>query len=82
VRNLSIDRLVLDGFPPASREALVEALRSELARLLGDQGGECGAWTARSVPAVEVVLAPGDSPQAVGSAIARALHGAMSGGAR
>jgi hypothetical protein len=82
VSGLLIDRLTLDGFSPADREALVAALRRELARLLEERGGNPGAWNARSIPAVEADLAPGDSPETAGAAIARALHGALGGGER
>lgn len=33
---LTIDRLVLSGFDPAERGALVDGLRTELSRVLGD----------------------------------------------
>jgi hypothetical protein len=34
--NLTVDRLVLRGFEPTDRKALVEGLQSELSRVLAD----------------------------------------------
>jgi hypothetical protein len=40
---VNIDRIVFNGFEPAERKALVEGLRSELVRVLGDRGVR-GEW--------------------------------------
>lgn len=73
---LNIDELVLDGFPPGDRDRLVEALRRELARLLGEAHVREGLAQLRSrdrVPTCRFVAAPGERPEAVGARVARAL---------
>ena len=66
---VTIDRLVLRGFDPADRAALVRALRSELAKVLANADTQ-GRWSgSRRTP----VLRLGKMPLAPGPAGARKL---------
>jgi hypothetical protein len=73
---LTIDRLVLRGFPANQRDALTRALHAELARQLSDAAvaGAFGASRATGrVIASPLHVAPGSAPQAIGAQAARSL---------
>jgi len=74
---VTIDRLVLTGIEPGSRNALVEGLRSELSRVLSDPAAR-GEWArSRRTPVLrlgKMPLEPGPSGgRAFGSGMARAI---------
>ena len=72
--HLTIDRLVLHGFTPAQRDAVVAGFRAELARLLaaGDPG--LGGHFGDSRAAPELSVAPRrNGGSGVGEAAARQL---------
>nr|WP_294510116.1 hypothetical protein [uncultured Rhodopila sp.] len=56
--HLTIDRLVLHGFSPAQRDAVVAGFHAELMRLLGggDSGPGADFGDSRAVPALKVAL--------------------------
>ena len=73
---LDIGELLLEGFPPGDRPRLVEALRHELARLLGEPRAADALAQLRSrdrLPAVRILASPGDRPETIGVRVARAL---------
>lgn len=73
---LDIGELVLEGFPPGDRPRLVEALRRELARLLGEPGAADALARLPSrdrVSAVRFAASPGDRPELIGVRVARAI---------
>ncbi|MFM0336844.1 hypothetical protein [Paraburkholderia fungorum] len=73
---LTIDRLVLAGFTPAEREALTQALRTELARVLADPArrGAGGPCRAGSVVRLGMRYEPGVAGgRQLGQRVARAL---------
>ncbi len=77
---LVIDRLALQGFDPAERNALIEGLRSELERALADRQARA-AWKSHRRPVLRLgslSLEPGPrGGRALGSQIARAVGRSM-----
>ena len=77
---LHIEELVLHGFGPADRDAIGDAVRRELSRLLAE-GEVPAAWACDSqTPALDggsFEAAPGPTPDTVGTQIAQALHGGL-----
>ena len=74
---LTIDRVVLNGFEPADRTALMEGLRAELSRVLGDPASR-GEWArSQRTPVLKLgrmPLDPGPSGgRKLGSGLARAI---------
>jgi|APFre7841882724_1041349.scaffolds.fasta_scaffold00979_2 hypothetical protein len=59
---IEVDRIVLDGLAPASREAIANAIRRQLEVLLAAEGAASAA-APRS-----------DGAAAIGAAVARAVH--------
>lgn len=74
--DLTIDELVLHGFPRASRYQIAEALEQELAWLIESRGlpTVIGTGDVPAVAAPVVHLAPAAAPEAIGRQIARALY--------
>jgi hypothetical protein len=76
---LHIDRLVLNGFPAAQRDALAEGLRAELTRRLADPAMAvrlAAVGTVERIRTADARLAPAVAPRTVGSTVARAIvHG-------
>jgi len=74
---VTIDRLVLNGFEPDQRQALVEALQGGLSRALSEPPGGPGGRRARLAPAMSIApmpLAPGRAGSGkLGAGIARAI---------
>lgn len=82
---IAIDTLVLEGFAPAARDAIAEALRGELARLLA--AGELPRAVRRPgltprIDAGAIELPAGAAPAAIGVAVARAVYAGMGPAAR
>jgi len=74
---VNIDSLVLKGLDPDARQALVEALRAELARVLSDPAAR-SAWTrSRRTPVLKLgpmPLGPGaGGGRGIGKGLARAI---------
>jgi len=71
--NLTIDHLVLRGFDPAERQALVDALRGEIAQALATSR----EWRSHRTPVLrlgQMALAPGISgARKLGQGVARAI---------
>jgi len=71
-----IDRIALQGFDPAERNALIDGLRSELERTLADPRVR-GAWKSHRLPVLRlgsVSLEPGPrGSRTLGSWIARTV---------
>ena len=76
---LLIDELVLHGFSRAERHAIGAALQGELQRLIaaGDLGGLASLKSVSAMRAGNITLQPGAKPGAVGSQIAKAVHGGL-----
>lgn len=75
---LSIDELVLRGFPPIDRHRVGDALAAELTRLLGEGGLPAGAAGGAAAMASLTMRLPADAgPEAVGREIARTLHAGL-----
>jgi hypothetical protein len=81
--HLHIERLVLEGLdlPPGGSRAVADAVREEIARLVGERGlgpdVEAGG-AAPSAPARPVGAT--SDPVALGTAVGRSVHGALHGG--
>jgi hypothetical protein len=77
---VTIDQLALSGFAPAQRKALVEGLRSELARVLADPAAQAG-WNPRNVPVLRLgqrAIEPGTSgSRKLGAEVARGIGGGV-----
>jgi hypothetical protein len=77
---LIIDRVALQGFDPAERNALIEGLRSELERTLADRQARA-AWKTHRRPVLRLgSLSLERGPRgggALGSQIARAVGRSM-----
>jgi hypothetical protein len=70
---VSIDEVVLIGFPPTDRHVLADALQARLADLLSGSDRE---WAAGDIPAADGGSFPvpqGASPESIGAAVARAI---------
>ena len=79
---LDLDRLVVHGMAPAHAQALRPLVRRELERLVAAGGLPPHLARGGHVPAIPAVhAAPGAAPEAVAAQVARALYGAMGGGA-
>ncbi|HWK89971.1 MAG TPA: hypothetical protein VNP72_08240 [Longimicrobium sp.] len=75
---LHVDELVLHGFRPADRRAVGEAVRAELARLIGERGLPAGFRAADGAARLDggsFRVSPGHRPADVGAAVARAVYG-------
>ncbi|MGA8572452.1 MAG: hypothetical protein ACLP7A_05350 [Desulfobaccales bacterium] len=74
---VTIDRLALGGFAPAERAALVEGLKSELARLLADPAARAQWARSHRRPVLRLGRMPIESGPSggrkFGGAVARAL---------
>jgi hypothetical protein len=76
--DVSIDRLVLEGFGADAGEQIGKALESELQRLISADGRPPAAARSVSIPLIDAGLfeaAPGVRAEAVGVHLARAIHG-------
>jgi hypothetical protein len=73
---VTIDRVVLKGFGPEQRQALVAGLRRELSRMLADPAARA-ALKSRQVPALRlapIALAPGlAGGRSLGAGLARGI---------
>jgi hypothetical protein len=67
--NLTIDQLVLRGFEPTDRKALMEGLQSELSQVLADPARRAEWARSHRAP----VLRPGELPLESGPAGGRKL---------
>lgn len=74
---VNIDRLVLKGFEPGERKALVEGLQGELSRVLADPAGRAEWVGSHRTPVMRlgaIALEPGLSGgRKFGGAVARAV---------
>ena len=86
---LHIEELRLHGFAPADRARIGAAFERELTRLLADGALATRFSSSQHVPSLPGVTFPADSPgartpvsgarpDAVGAAVARAIHGRLS----
>jgi hypothetical protein len=77
VIKVNIDRLVLNGFDPADRHALVGGLQSELTRILGDPAVRASVSRSRRTPVMKLGRVAFDSGLAgarrLGTNVARAI---------
>jgi hypothetical protein len=72
-----IDELALDGVSPVDRDRVADSVTRELERLLDGAAGRIdGPGTAVAINAGEVAPV-GRDPDALGAAIARAIHGQL-----
>ncbi|CAN92250.1 MULTISPECIES: hypothetical protein [Sorangium] len=77
---LHIDELVLDGFAPEARRHIGDALQRELLRLLREQplSTAIAAYDGLGrLDAGTFNADPGASPEQIGAAVARAVHGGL-----
>jgi hypothetical protein len=75
-----IDRLVLDGIALGDRYRVADAVQSELARLLIEQGVPANGNAAaheRQIDAGTIQIASGMRAASVGEQIAQAIHGSL-----
>ena len=75
---LHVEELVLHGFARRDRQAIGEALRGELARLIAERGlpaGLSAADGAASLDGGAFRASPGQRPAEVGAAVANAIYG-------
>lgn len=80
---LRIEHLVLDGFSPADRQPIADAVQSELARLLGEQGLPSairGLSDLERLNGGTISLTRGARGGAIGSQIAHAVHHTLTNG--
>jgi hypothetical protein len=78
--DLHIRELVLHGFSPSDRYRIGDAVRLELARLLGEQGVPAALTREREVTRLDVgafELAPGAKAEVLGAGVARSVHGGL-----
>ena len=74
---ITVDELVLDGFPPGDYGRIGEALSGELGRLVAERGVPAelleGGGAAR-MPSPMVTLNPGESVERIGARVAQAIY--------
>jgi len=75
---LTIDRLVLTGFEPADRIALVEGLQGELSRVLADSAPGGGQERSRRTPVLRLRPMPFELGPAGGRKFGQGLARAVS----
>jgi hypothetical protein len=79
--HLHIDRIVLRGVDAADRQALVQGLQAELARVLADPKTRAGMTTSRHVPVLRLgrmTMTPGNAgARSFGAGVARAIGKGM-----
>lgn len=56
--NLTIDQIVLRGFDPGDRKALLDGLQTELSRVLADPAARAGWASSRRTPVLKVGRMP------------------------
>ena len=74
---LNIEELILDGFAPADRYRIAEALKRELARLLTEQGVPQTMTASDVIPTLDggaFDIKAGMSPEATGAQVAQAIY--------
>ena len=76
--DVRINELVLEGFAPADRFRIANAVRSELARLMGEPGRK-NPVSARSIDAGSFQVGITATAEAIGRQVARAVHGGLAG---
>jgi hypothetical protein len=79
---LTVDELVLHGFPVATRHRIRDAFERELIDLVAGQGIPPSLALGRQVDSLAagpIAVASDSSPESVGSAIARAVYDALAG---
>jgi hypothetical protein len=77
---LTIEQLVLDGFPPVDRDRIAGAVEAELARLLAEHGMPAGFANGGSLWRVDggtFEMTSHSRPDSVGVEIARRIYGGM-----
>ena len=76
---LHIDELVVHGMAVGDRDALADAIRSELARLLTTEAVPAALTRTRQIPALNAgtVQVPSLHPQPLGTKVAQAIHGSF-----
>ena len=80
---LTIQELIVDGVEASQRHPLGEAVRTELTRLLKDEGLSAQAQSPRALAEVDggaISIQRGDRGEAVGGRIARAIYGGLNNG--
>jgi hypothetical protein len=81
---LTIQELIVEGVEPAQRYPLGEAVRSELTRLLKDEGLSRQALIPSAPDKVDggaISIQPGERGAAVGDRIARAIYSGLNNAA-
>lgn len=71
---ITIDELVLYGFSPGDRSILADAIGLELTRLVETTGLPAHGVPQHRIDAGRIELPHGSTPQAVGIAVAAAIH--------
>ena len=77
---LTIDELVLNGFPPMNRYRVQEALETELAALFRDRERSAEGFAARTeerVDAGTIRVTPESTPEMIGKQIATSIFGGI-----
>lgn len=80
---LTIQELIVDGIETSQRYPLGEAVRSELTRLLKDEGLSAQAQSLNILDKIDggtISIQRGDRGEAVGGRIARAIYGGLNNG--
>jgi hypothetical protein len=81
-RNIEIviDELILEGFNPADRYAIGEALSAELERLAGSPNFTTENATRESSEAGSISIKPNSRPDTIGAQVARAVFAGLQTG--
>lgn len=80
---ISIDELVLDGFPPGDRHRIAASVSAELARLVAERGVPAGlAGGGAGAPDMAVSIGALGGPERTGAEVARAIYGGWETAAR
>jgi hypothetical protein len=77
--DLRIEELVLRGFSALDREAIREAVETELRRLVETRGLDAREISIDAIDGGRFKVSPGARPQTTGAQIARSVYGSLSG---
>jgi hypothetical protein len=77
--NLTVDRIVLRGFEPGDRRAVLDGLQTELSRVLADPATRAG-WAGRRTPVLNLGRVPVSPGPSGGRVLGTRIGGAIGKG--
>ena len=78
--DLNIEKLVLNGFPGQDRDRIMQAVRTELEKLIREEGVPAAFSRGGELDSLDggsFEVEPGSSPEEIGAQVARSLYGGL-----